>query len=106
MHPNARLIEKLYSALRDGDPGAAAPSYTDDAHFQDMAFSLDGRESTKRTTKRGHNAYVIGTTKRGHNAYVIVHVMRRTTKRGHNAYVIVHVMRRSAIFPWRTSTTS
>jgi hypothetical protein len=40
-----RLMEKLYSALRDGDPNAAASCYTDDAHFQDIAFSLHGRES-------------------------------------------------------------
>ena len=48
MHPNARLIEKLYSAFRDGDPGAAASCYTVDAHFQDIAFSLNGRVSIRQ----------------------------------------------------------
>jgi hypothetical protein len=48
MHSSARLIEKLYSALRDGDPDAAASCYTDDAHFQDIAISLDGRESIRQ----------------------------------------------------------
>ena len=44
MHPNARLIETLYRSLRDNDPDAAAACYADDAHFEDIAFRLDGRE--------------------------------------------------------------
>jgi ketosteroid isomerase-like protein len=48
MHPNLRLIETLYSALRDGDANAAARCYAVDAHFQDIAFRLDGRESIRQ----------------------------------------------------------
>ena len=44
MHPNARLIETLYSSLRDNQPDAAAACYADDAHFEDIAFRLDSRE--------------------------------------------------------------
>jgi ketosteroid isomerase-like protein len=44
IHSNAQLIEKLYSALRDGDPSAAATCYAHDAKFQDIAFRLQGRE--------------------------------------------------------------
>jgi hypothetical protein len=44
MHPNARLIETLYSSLRDDKPDAAAACYAPDAHFEDIAFRLDGRE--------------------------------------------------------------
>jgi SnoaL-like domain len=44
MHPNARLISTLYSSLRDDKPDAAAACYTADAHFEDIAFRLDGRE--------------------------------------------------------------
>ncbi|WP_206107889.1 nuclear transport factor 2 family protein [Paludisphaera rhizosphaerae] len=48
MHPNVQLIERLYSALCDGNPDAAALCYAHDAHFQDIAFSLDGRESIRQ----------------------------------------------------------
>ena len=44
MHPNARLIEKLYSSLRDDKPDAAAACYAGDAHFEDIAFWLNGRD--------------------------------------------------------------
>jgi SnoaL-like domain len=44
MHPNARLIATLYSSLRDDKPDAAAACYAADAHFEDIAFWLDGRE--------------------------------------------------------------
>ena len=45
MHPNVHLIETLYSSLRDNKPDAAAACYAADAHFEDIAFRLDGRES-------------------------------------------------------------
>ena len=45
MHPNARLIETLYSSLRDNKPEMAAACYAADAHFEDIAFRLNGRES-------------------------------------------------------------
>jgi hypothetical protein len=44
MHPNARLIETLFSSLRDNKPDAAAACYAADAHFEDIAFRLDNRE--------------------------------------------------------------
>jgi SnoaL-like domain len=44
MHPNTRLIATLYSSLRDDKPDAAAACYAADAHFEDIAFRLDGRE--------------------------------------------------------------
>jgi hypothetical protein len=44
MHPNARLVETLYASLRDDQPNAAAACYASDAHFEDIAFRLDGRE--------------------------------------------------------------
>ena len=48
LHPNAGQIERLYSALRCGDANAAARLYTDDAHFSDIAFDLEGRESIRQ----------------------------------------------------------
>jgi hypothetical protein len=44
MHPNARLIETLYGALRDDEPEAAAECYAADARFEDIAFRLEGRD--------------------------------------------------------------
>jgi hypothetical protein len=44
MHPNAHLIETLYTSLRDNQPNAAAACYAEDAHSEDIAFRLDGRE--------------------------------------------------------------
>lgn len=44
MHPNARMIETLYTSLRDDKPDAAAACYAADAHFEDIAFRLDGRD--------------------------------------------------------------
>ena len=44
MHPNARLIETLYASLRDNQPEVAAACYADDAHFEDIAFRLNGRD--------------------------------------------------------------
>jgi len=43
-HPNIRLIDTLYAAIRDDDARAAASCYAADAHFEDIAFRLDGRE--------------------------------------------------------------
>src|SRR5215475_11399566 len=43
-HLNVRLLEKLYSSIRDGDAAAAASCYAPNAHFEDIAFRLDGRE--------------------------------------------------------------
>lgn len=45
MHPNVHLIETLYISLRDNKPETAAACYAADAHFEDIAFRLDGRES-------------------------------------------------------------
>lgn len=44
MHPNARLIETLYSSLRARDAEAAAACYAPDAYFEDIAFRLGRRE--------------------------------------------------------------
>lgn len=43
-HPNVGLINKLYTSLMNGDADAAASCYAPDAHFEDIAFRLDGRE--------------------------------------------------------------
>ena len=44
MHPNARLIETLYTSLRDNQLNTAAACYADDANFEDIAFRLESRE--------------------------------------------------------------
>src|SRR4051794_32400839 len=44
MHPNARVIEKLYDGIRRGDLEAIAACYAEDATFEDIAFRRDGRE--------------------------------------------------------------
>lgn len=44
MQPNARMIEMLYTSLRDGNASAAAACYSANARFRDIAFSLDGRK--------------------------------------------------------------
>ena len=44
VHPGARLIETLYASIRDGNASAAASCYAADAHFEDIAFRLDGRD--------------------------------------------------------------
>jgi hypothetical protein len=43
-HPNVDLINKLYTSLMNLDADAAASCYAPDAHFEDIAFRLDGRE--------------------------------------------------------------
>jgi hypothetical protein len=43
-HPNATRIEALYASIRDHDAERAALCYRTDAHFEDIAFRLDGRE--------------------------------------------------------------
>jgi len=44
VHPNTRRIEELYASIRDGKAEVAASCYAEDAHFEDIAFRLDGRE--------------------------------------------------------------
>ena len=44
MHPNARLIETLYTAIANHDPNAIAACYADDAPFEDIAFRRRGRK--------------------------------------------------------------
>src|SRR5688572_30090324 len=44
VHPNARLIETLYSAIRANDADAITACYAPDASFEDIAFELEGRE--------------------------------------------------------------
>jgi SnoaL-like domain len=48
VHPNAQLIETLYTGLRDGNPNIVAACYTSDAHFEDLAFRLDGRDRIRQ----------------------------------------------------------
>ena len=48
VHPNTRLVETLYVSIRDGDAEAAASCYAAAAHFEDIAFRLDGRESIRQ----------------------------------------------------------
>src|SRR5688572_3374272 len=43
-HPNALLIERLYTALEARDPKAMAACYADNATFEDIAFRRKGRE--------------------------------------------------------------
>ena len=45
MHPNAQLIESLYSAIRDNEPNRAAACYSESARYEDIAFRLEGRKS-------------------------------------------------------------
>jgi ketosteroid isomerase-like protein len=44
MHPNAQLIEKLYTAIMNHDAAAIAACYADDAIFEDIAFRRHGRK--------------------------------------------------------------
>jgi len=44
MHPNAQLIETLYTAIANRDAGAIAACYADDATFEDIAFRRHGRK--------------------------------------------------------------
>ena len=44
MHPNAALIERLYSSLNRHDAEAVAACYDAKASFHDIAFDLDGRD--------------------------------------------------------------
>jgi len=43
MHPNAMLIERLYTSLDRHDDKAMAECYANDATFRDIAFDLKGR---------------------------------------------------------------
>jgi hypothetical protein len=43
MHPNAQLIEKLYSAIQAADAATIATCYVHEAYFEDIAFQLHGR---------------------------------------------------------------
>jgi ketosteroid isomerase-like protein len=43
-HPNARVIERLYTAIQNADPKAIAACYAEDAYFEDIAFQLRGRK--------------------------------------------------------------
>ena len=43
-HPNVRLINMLYTAIQNADAKAIAACYADDAHFEDIAFRLHGKE--------------------------------------------------------------
>jgi ketosteroid isomerase-like protein len=43
-HPNALLIERLYTALEARDPKAMAACYAENATFKDIAFRRNGRE--------------------------------------------------------------
>lgn len=42
-HPNAQLIEKLYSGIQAADAATITSCYAEDAYFEDIAFNLDGR---------------------------------------------------------------
>src|ERR1044071_349835 len=42
-HPNAALVRTLYLAIQNADPRAIIACYADDAHFEDIAFQLDGK---------------------------------------------------------------
>jgi hypothetical protein len=44
VHPNTRLIDTLYASIRDDNTSVAASCYAVDAHFEDIAFRLDGRD--------------------------------------------------------------
>jgi ketosteroid isomerase-like protein len=47
VHPNAHLIEKLYSSLQVADANAAAACYASDAEFEDIAFRLKGKKDIR-----------------------------------------------------------
>jgi SnoaL-like domain len=42
VHPNARLIERFYSAFARRDAATMTACYAPDAHFADPVFDLDG----------------------------------------------------------------
>ncbi len=44
MHPNAKLLEQLYSGLARRDAEAMAACYHADATFHDIAFDLHGKD--------------------------------------------------------------
>lgn len=44
MHPNAQLIERLYTSFRNKDCAAMAECYLPDATFRDPIFDLKGHE--------------------------------------------------------------
>jgi len=43
MHPNAQLLERLYTCLAARDGDGMAECYADDATFHDIAFDLKGK---------------------------------------------------------------
>jgi ketosteroid isomerase-like protein len=43
MHPNAQILNRLFSALDRGDAKTMGACYAEDASFEDIAFTLDGR---------------------------------------------------------------
>jgi len=43
MHPNAQLLNRLFSALDRGDAQSMGACYAEDASFEDIAFRLNGR---------------------------------------------------------------
>lgn len=44
VHPNARLIERLYTAIRNADAKAIEDCYAADGYFEDIAFRRRDRE--------------------------------------------------------------
>ncbi len=42
-HPNALVIKKLYTGIKDANLEAIADCYTDDAYFEDIAFKRSGK---------------------------------------------------------------
>lgn len=47
-HPNASRIEELYASIRGHEAETAALCYSEDAHFEDIAFRLEGRGSIRQ----------------------------------------------------------
>jgi ketosteroid isomerase-like protein len=43
-HPNALLIKKLYTGIKNADLDAIGGCYTDDAYFEDIAFKRSGKK--------------------------------------------------------------
>ena len=43
-HPNALLIKKLYTGIKNADLKAIAHCYTGDAYFEDIAFKRSGKK--------------------------------------------------------------
>jgi len=47
MHPNAELLQQLYSNLDSHHPDAMADCYHPDATFHDIAFDLQGKDQIR-----------------------------------------------------------